>query len=173
MDEYIPIARQVLRAGAWPEGKMSGTVRLDYQGRQRRRRRLVTEDGRAFVLDLAEPMQLADGDALVLEHGALIRVAAERESLLHIHTHDQMTLLRIIWHLGNRHLPVEIVGGGLRTPADHVIARMVEKLGAHVQVIQAVFTPEAGAYALEGAAQNHAAHTHHEEGHQQEFHRDD
>lgn len=163
MDEYIPIARRVLRAETWPQGEVVGTVRLDYLGRQRRRRRLVTEDGRAFMLDLEEPLQLADGDVLVLEHGALIRVAAESESLLDIHTPDPTTLLRIVWHLGNRHLPVEIVGGGLRTLADHVIANMVEKLGARVEVVRAVFTPEAGAYAREESAQRGSAHAHHEE----------
>ena len=161
MDEYIPIARRVLRAGTWPQGKAAGTVRLDYQGRQRRRRRLVTEDGRAFMLDLAESMRLADGDALVLEHGALIRVAAEIESLLDIHAPDQTTLLRIIWHLGNRHLPVEIVDGGLRTTADHVVAAMVEKLGARADMVHAVFTPETGAYVPAGSAQRGAAHDHH------------
>jgi urease accessory protein len=176
MGETLPIARQVLRAGTWQEGTAAGTVRLDHHGRQRRRRRLVTEDGQAFLLDLAETMQLADGDALVLEHGTLIRVAAETESLLEIHTHDETTLLRIIWHLGNRHLPVEIVGARLRTIADHVIAQLVERLGGHVARVDAVFMPEAGAYASEGSARSRAAHDHHAVSHQeqqQKWHRHD
>lgn len=164
MGEILPIARQVLRAGTWQESEMIGLVRLDYDGRRRRRRRLVTECGRPFLLDLANTMQLADGDALVLEDGALIRVVAETEALFDIHTHEGTSLLRIVWHLGNRHLPVEIVGEHLRIRTDHVIAKMIEQLGGHVESVRAVFTPEAGAYADEARAHSHSAHDHHDGG---------
>jgi len=166
MDEHLPVARRVLRAGTWREGEAVGTVRLDHQGRQQRRRRLVTEDGRAFLLDLAGNMQLADGDALLLEDGALVRVAAQMESLLNIHTQDATSLLRIVWHLGNRHLPVEISAQHLRTTTDHVIAQLVQRLGGHVEAVRAVFTPEAGAYAMAGHAQTHAADDHRADEHQ-------
>ena len=165
MDEHLPVARQVVRAGAWREGEAVGTVRLDHQGRQQRRRRLVTEDGRAFLLDLAANMHLADGDALLLEDGALVRVAAQMESLLDIHAQDATSLMRIVWHLGNRHLPVEISGEHLRTATDHVVAQMVERLGGRVEAVRAVFTPEAGAYATGGHAHNHAADGHRQDGH--------
>ncbi len=161
MDKTLPVARGVRRAATWPAGTQAGVVRLDHDRRHRRRLRLVTESGWPFLLDLAETTLLAHDDALVLDDGRLIRVVAEPEALLDIHTHDTPSLLRIAWHLGNRHLPVEVAGKHLRVRADHVIEAMVQGLGGHVEVISAVFSPEAGAYAGEGHGHDHAEHDRH------------
>ena len=73
--------------------------------------------------------------------------------MLDIHAHDAAGLVRIDWHLGNRHLPVQLLGDHIRIRADHVIAEMVRGLGGHVREMLAPFDPEAGAYA--GAPHHH------------------
>ena len=102
---------------------------------------------------------MRDGDGLSLMEGGTIRVAARPEPLLEIHAHDAAGLVRIAWHLGNRHLPVQLLGSRIRIRDDHVIAAMVTGLGGHVHRIEAPFDPEAGAYAL-GASAHHHDHDH-------------
>jgi urease accessory protein len=87
-----------------------------------------------------------------------VLVCARPETLLEIHAHDDAQLVRIAWHLGNRHLPVQLDGDRIRIRADHVIAEMVKGLGGHVETIEAPFDPEAGAYAGGG----HGHHHHHD-----------
>ena len=140
----------MLRAGMWPEGAREiDAVRLDFDHRHRRRILLKTEAGRDLLLDLAETARLADGDALVLAGGGLVRVIAADEDLLEIHAAPAI-LLRIAWHLGNRHLAVQFAGPALRIRADHVIAAMILGLGGQIHELRAPFDPESGAYA--GAA---------------------
>jgi urease accessory protein len=88
-----------------------------------------------------------------LEDGRLIKVVAAPEPLLEIRCADSLHLARVAWHLGNRHLPTQLLGTGLRIRRDHVIADMVLQLGAEVVEIDAPFDPEGGAYAA--AADNH------------------
>ena len=96
----------------------------------------------------------------MLADGGVIRVVARPEALLEIHAHDPAELVRIAWHLGNRHLPVQLLGTHIRIRADHVIAEMVRQLGGHISEIAAPFDPEAGAYA--------GGHGHHHEHHHDE-----
>jgi urease accessory protein len=106
---------------------------------------------------------LRGGDALVLEDGRLIEVVAAPEPLAEIRCTDPQHLVRVAWHLGNRHLPTQIMAKGLRIRRDHVIEAMVKGLGARVIEIEAPFDPEGGAYAAAGhdhAAHDHAAHNH-------------
>ena len=100
-------------------------------------------------------MRLRDGDGLKLDNGGIIRVRAQPEPLMEIHAHDDSDLIRIAWHLGNRHLPVQLLGDRIRIRADHVIGEMVEGLGGHVETIDAPFDPEAGAYATTGGHHHH------------------
>jgi urease accessory protein len=106
---------------------------------------------------------LRGGDALVLEDGRLIEVVAAAEPLLEIRGSDPHHLIRVAWHLGNRHLPTQIMPKALRIRRDHVIEAMVKGLGARVIEIEAPFDPEGGAYA--GGAHGHAhedeVHHHH------------
>ena len=148
-------------------------VLIDFDRRHRRRIVLTTESGRDVLLDFAQAVRLRDGDGLALEGGEIIRVRARPEPLLEIHAHDMGELIRIAWHLGNRHLPVQLLGDRIRIRADHVIAEMVEGLGGHVEFIGAVFDPESGAYAVgdpdsgaHGAAKggNSGHHHHHHDG---------
>ena len=139
-------ATQVKPQHRWTE-RPTDTVVLDFDGRHRRRMAMTGTRGLAFVLDLENAVALRGGDALVLEDGRLIEVIAAPEPLLEIRGSDPGHLIRLAWHLGNRHLPTEIMAKGLRIRRDHVIEAMVKGLGARVIEIEAPFEPEGGAYA--------------------------
>lgn len=143
----------ILPAGTWEAVRAVDRVLIDYDHRHRRRIVLRTEGGQDVLLDLPEAVRLRDGDGLLLEAGGVVRVVARPEALAEIHAHDADDLVRIAWHLGNRHLPVQLLAGHLRIRADHVIEAMVEGLGGHVERIEAPFDPEGGAYA--GGHQHH------------------
>ena len=115
--------------------------------------------GLEFLLDLENAVALRGGDALVLEDGRLIEVVAAAEPLLEIRGADPLHLVRVAWHLGNRHLPTQIMPKGLRIRRDHVIEAMVKGLGARIIEIEAPFDPEGGAYAGHAHAPE-AAHAH-------------
>jgi len=137
---------QVLPASAFTAAPRD-TVLVDFDRRHRRRIVLRTEAGQDLLIDLPQAVRLRDGDGLVLDDGGIVLVQARPEPLLDIHAHDAAALVRIAWHLGNRHLPVQLLGAHLRIRRDHVIADMVRTLGGHVAEIEAPFDPEAGAYA--------------------------
>jgi urease accessory protein len=150
-------ATQVIEAGQWPEDAAVAIVTLDYDDRFRRRIRLVDDAGEAFLLDLAEATRLADGDGLRLEDGGLVRVCAAEEDVVDLRCHGLREAARIAWHIGNRHIPIQVLDDGvLRIRADHVIVEMAERLGAHAEAKCAPFAPEPGAYA-EG---HHGGHGH-------------
>ncbi len=136
--------------GQWPEGTALDVVTLAYLDRHRRRIRLVTDSGQTFLLDLPRASHLAEGDGLELDCGGYIRVRAAAESVLEITAQDYPSLLRIAWHLGNRHLPLQVAGERLRIRADHVIAEMVAGLGGRLTALEAPFDPEIGAYTIAG-----------------------
>ena len=140
--------------GQWPEDRMVDAVTLAYVDRHRRRIRLVADSGVAFLLDLPRAQHFADGDGLELDTKGYVRVCAALEPVLEIDAVDRAGLLRIAWHLGNRHLAVQVVGDRLRIREDHVIAEMVLGLGGRITRIEAAFDPEFGAYA--GAPYHHA-----------------
>jgi len=136
----------VHRRGDWPEATAIDTVTLAYLDRHRRRIRLVTDSGQAFLLDLPRAYHLVEGDGLELEGGGNLHVHAAAEPLFEVVTANHADLLQIAWHLGNRHLPVQIAGGRLRVRADHVIGEMVIGLGGEIVALEAPFDPETGAY---------------------------
>jgi len=137
----------VRHKGGWPQERAVDTVTLAFLDRHRRRIRLVGDSGEAFLLDLPRAAHLADGDGLELNDGGFIAVRAAPERVLEIAGADAAQLLRIAWHLGNRHLPVQVAGDRLRVRDDHVIAEMVTGLGGRVSRLDAPFDPEIGAYA--------------------------
>ena len=157
-------AESVLPAGSWDAARAVDRVLIDFDRRHRRRILLVTEGGAEVLLDLPQAARLRHGDGLVLDDGGVVQVCAKPERLLEIHAHEDGGLVRIAWHLGNRHLPVQLLGDRIRIRADHVIEEMVEGLGGHVETIEAPFDPEAGAYS--------GGHMHHhgddDDGHQHE-----
>jgi urease accessory protein len=133
--------------GQWPEDRALDTVTLAYLDRHRRRIRLVANSGETLLLDLPRAHHLADGDGLELDTGGFVRVQAALEPVLEIEAADGAALLRIAWHLGNRHLPLQVADERLRIRADHVIAEMVAGLGGRLTARDAPFDPEIGAYA--------------------------
>lgn len=145
MDAPLLQATSILPAGSWT-ATPADTVLIDFDRRHRRRIQLTTEAGHGLLLDLPQAVRLRDGDGLQLDDGRIVRVKARPEPLLDIHAHDAAGLVRIAWHLGNRHLPVQMLGTHLRIRADHVIADMVRTLGGHVHELEAPFDPEPGAY---------------------------
>jgi urease accessory protein len=143
----------------WTEAP-ADTVVLDFDDRHRRRMAMTGTRGLEFLLDLEIAVALRGGDALVLDDNRLIEVVAAPEPLIEIRGQDPSHLVRLAWHLGNRHLPTQVMAKGLRIRRDHVIEAMVKGLGARVIEIEAPFDPEGGAYA---SADAHAtdAHAHH------------
>ena len=133
--------------GQWPQTAAVDVVTLAYLDRHRRRIRLVADSGAAFLLALPRAQHLADGDGLELDSGGYLRVCAAPEPILEITAVDRARLLRIAWHLGNRHMPLQVLGDRLRIREDHVIAEMVSGLGGQIIRREAPFDPEIGAYA--------------------------
>jgi urease accessory protein len=168
----------------WKEAA-ADTVVLGFDDRHRRRMSMTGTRGLTFLLDLENAVALRGGDALVLEDGRLIEVVAAPEPLAEIRCSDPQHLVRVAWHLGNRHLPTQIMLKGLRIRRDHVIEAMVKGLGARIIEIEAPFDPEGGAYAGGGHAHapehdahdhtghSHAAHDHHDRAHDHHDHRHD
>ena len=124
-------AEAVLPAGTWDVAAEFDRVLIDFDLRHRRRILLRTQQGREVLLDLPHAVRLRDGDGLAV-NGRVVRVCAKPEPLLEIHAHEEGDLVRIAWHLGNRHLPVQLLGDRIRIRANHVIREMVEGLGGHV-----------------------------------------
>src|SRR5579863_484575 len=169
-------ADKVIPAGQW-SGAPADTVVLDFDERYRRRFVMTGVGGLEFLLDLTEAAMLRGGDGLRLEDGRIVEVVAAPEPLAEIRAADALALTRVAWHLGNRHLPAELMPKALRIRRDPVIEAMVEGLGARVVPLEAPFNPEGGAYvkAEAGAAiahgHGHDRH-HHDHGHSHDHDRD-
>lgn len=140
-------ATHVLTQDEYRDQKVAGHLRLDHHHRHRRRLTLKTEEGETILLDLNAAAHLRGGDKLQLNDGAIIEVEALDEPLLQITATDMSALIRIAWHLGNRHLPTQLLGSALRIREDHVLEDMVCRLGGTVIHVVAPFDPEGGAYA--------------------------
>src|SRR5262245_8290817 len=156
-------------AGHWPKEKAVGTLTLDFDARHRRRIRLTTDQGEDILLDLPKAVAMADGDGLQLDDGTWIGITGASESLVEVRHNDRHQLMRLAWHLGNRHLPTEIREGALRIRPDHVIEEMLRGFGAALDKVQEAFQPEGGAY---GASHSHDHH-HHDDHHHHHDHGDD
>lgn len=156
---------EILPAGTWA-GPAADHVTLDQDGRHRRRIVLNGDHGLQCLLDLPEAVQLRDGDGLALEDGRIIEVLAAPEALLEVTGKGPEHLLQLAWHLGNRHLAAQISGDKLLIRHDHVIAHMLEHLGATVRRVILPFDPEGGAYGGAHQAHDHGDHGHdHDHGH--------
>lgn len=155
-------SHKVLRAGDWT--KASDRVRLDYEERFLRRRRLTSETGESFLADLPETVSLDDGDAFLLSDGRVIEVSAAAETLLEITGPD---LARLAWHIGNRHTPCQIEADRLLIRRDPVLADMLLGLGAALREVAEPFMAEGGAYG-HGRTMGHDhgdQHHHHSQAH--------
>jgi urease accessory protein len=140
-------ASAVRQAGQWNDAVAIDRVVLDASERQRRRIVLTGERGTVLLLDLPHALMLRDGDGLVLDDGSVVRVVGKPEPLCEIAFATETERMRIAWHIGNRHVEVQIVGDKLRIRRDHVLEAMLRGLGARLTPIEAPFDPEPGAYA--------------------------
>jgi len=150
-------------AGHWPKENAAGTLTLDFDARHRRRIRLTADEGEDILLDLPKAIAMADGDGLQLEDGRWLMVQAAMEHIVEIRHKDPNQLVRLAWHLGNRHLPTEIRDHALRIRPDHVIEQMLSGFGADLMNVQAAFQPEGGAYGDHGHQHSHNGGGHHHE----------
>ena len=124
-------------------GDAADTVTLDYEARFLRRKRLVSDRGEPFLVELAETQSLSQGEGFRLDDGRIIAVMAAAEPLLSVRHGN---LARIAWHVGNRHTPCQIADDHILIREDKVLQAMLEGLGASVTQVTAPFTPEGGAY---------------------------
>ncbi|AWV17071.1 urease accessory protein UreE [Methylobacterium sp. XJLW] len=157
-------ATRILRRDALSGGEIVDRVVLDHGDRHRRRVAMRGAGGLGFLLDLPEPAVLEDGDALVLQDGRLVWVEAAPERLLEIRAPDDHALKRLIWHIGNRHIPAEIGADAVWIADDHVLAEMVRGLGGTAEPVERPFRPEGGAYSGGHAHEHdhsHGGHHHH------------
>ncbi|MCJ2143055.1 urease accessory protein UreE [Methylobacterium sp. E-066] len=157
-------ATRILRREHLSGGEIVDRVVLDSGERHRRRVAMRGAGGLGFLLDLPEAAVLDDGDALVLEDGRLVWVEAAPERLLEIRAASDHALKRLIWHIGNRHIPAEIGAEAVWIADDHVLADMVRGLGGTAEPVERPFRPEGGAYSgghAHGHDHPHGGHHHH------------
>lgn len=156
----IEIRTKLQGAGTAHGIELAGTLALPFELRERSRLRTKLESGEAVALLLPRGEILRGGDVLVSEDGRAVEVVAAPEQVVHIECNDAAALTRAAYHLGNRHVPVQVGNGFLRIGADHVLEDMLRGLGARLTAMRAPFEPEAGAY---GGGHSHGAHTHGED----------
>ena len=147
-------------AGHWPKEKAAGSLTLDFDARHRRRIRLTADEGEDVLLDFPKAVAMADGDGLLLDDGRWLKVQAAAELIVEVRHKDPNQVVRLAWHLGNRHLSTEIRDQVLCIRPDHVIEDMLRRFGADVVNARSPFQPEGGAYGGHGYQ-----HSHHEHGH--------
>ncbi len=149
--------------------KRAATVELDWDVRQKSRFDAEDSQGRRFAVFLARGSVLRGGDVLVAEDGSLIAVRAAAQPVLLVTTCAQhgspFDLLRAAYHLGNRHVPLELQPDHLKLEPDHVLADMLRQMHLEVEETHAAFEPEAGAYASGGHGHAHGGDHDHDHGH--------
>ena len=161
----MPRATSVQPAVQRKAGNVIDTLILPYAQRQVKQGFLFGVKGTCVELDFAEPVRLRTDDALVLDDGGFIEIVAEPEPLIEARAADLPALARLAWHLGDRHVPVQILERRLRLKADPAIETLLQSLGAKIAEIDAPFEPEGGAYAAPADEHHHHDHHHHDHGH--------
>jgi urease accessory protein len=160
----MPRAIRVLAASERRDAAIVDTLILPYAQRQAHKGFLFGIKGACVELDLPEAVRLHTDDALVLEEGGLVEVVAEPEALIEARAADLPGLARLAWHLGDRHVPVQVLERRLRLKRDPAIEALLTRLGAKLVEIEAPFEPEGGAYAApsgeHGPHYDHRQHSH-------------
>jgi urease accessory protein len=140
-------------------GEPLATLTLPLEKRIRSRLRVTLDDGTEAGVFLKRGQVLRDGDLLGSAEGLIVQVRAAAESVSEVRCNDPLLLARACYHLGNRHMPLQIAEGLLRYQHDHVLDDMLRGLGLQPTLVEAPFEPEPGAYG--GSAQGHGhAHAH-------------
>src|ERR1700720_2460637 len=146
------------------EGRIIDTVILTPEQRRVPRGAVMGVKGTRCTFDLAQPVALRAGDLLVLDDGNLIEVVAEPEPLIEARAKDLTALARLAWHLGDRHVPVQLFPNRLRVRRDAAVEALLARLGAKTVAIEAPFDPEGGAY-VAATHGHHHRHDHHDHDH--------
>jgi len=133
------------------------SLTLPFDQRQKSRFRATLDDGQEVGVILPRGNVLREGDCLRTEQGDIVQVRAAQETVSTVHVDDPLMLARAAYHLGNRHVPLQITDRWLRFQHDHVLDDMVRQMGLEVICEQATFEPEAGAY---GGGHGHHHHSH-------------
>lgn len=164
----MPRAIRVIEPAHRHDRPVADTVILDYGQRSGETVAVTSVKGLAIVIDLASPGRLRGEDVLELDDGNRVEVVAAPEPLIEARAQDVPALARLAWHLGDRHVPVEVLPNRIRTRQNEALEALLGSLGAKVTRIEAPFEPEGGAYAS-GHAHAHAHHGH-EHGHEHAHH---
>lgn len=141
------------------------SLSLSIDQRIRSRLKVTLDDGRDAGMFLPRGLILRGGDCLRSECGLIVQVNASPETVSTVRCDDTLLLTRVSYHLGNRHVPLQIAPGFVRYQHDHVLDAMVEGLGVQVICEQQPFEPEAGAYSSEGGGHSHSHDHDHDPSH--------
>ena len=152
MPKTLKVANRFARADSI-ESIGVHVITLDYEARFLRRKRLLSDTGEPFLVDLAETVSLEHGDVFICDDGTEIAICAAAEPVIEIR-HENLPM--IAWHIGNRHTPCEVMADYLVVRQDHVLLDLLSKLGARTIQKNAPFRPLGGAY---GHGRTHA-HSH-------------
>ena len=138
--------------------QVRGQLTLPFELRQKSRLRAALATGEEVAIVLPRGEVLRGGDWVVASDGRVIEIVAQREKVIHVLCATPHALTRAAYHLGNRHVPVQLGPGWLRIAADHVLEEMLKGLGATLTALEAPFEPEAGAYAPHHRHDNESGH---------------
>lgn len=127
------------------KNKISDSISLSYEDRFLRRKKLVSDNGFEFLVNLPATKSLSENQAFKLENGNFILIKSKKESLLEISGNN---LMQLIWHIGNRHIPCQIKQNKIFIQNDKIIEDMIKKLGGKVKAVKQTFSPEGGAYGI-------------------------
>lgn len=157
------VLTQRLSLGDRPEGcpeSAEFTLLLTAEERVRSRHYFESVEGAPCSLQLPRGTVLQDGDMLLATSGERVRVVAKPEPVVTVTAHRPLALLRAAYHLGNRHVPLEVTETYLRFSPDSVLQDMVEKMGLQVRLEEQPFQPEMGAYEGSGDKGQELGHSH-------------
>lgn len=155
----MPCAIRVLAANHRHDRPIADTVILDYAQRSAQKITVAGIKGARIDIDLHAPSLLRTDDLLELEDGAVVEVVAAPEPLIEARTTDVSALARLAWHLGYRHVPVQVLPNRIRAQRDAAIEALLKSLGVKLAHIEAPFEPEGGADE-QAPAQGRAHHDH-------------
>ena len=158
MDQFTELCRT--EPPAADTAPVDGCVLLNYAQREKARQHAVLETGEQIAINIKRGQIMRGGDLLKSRQGRCVSVQAAPESVSTVYCEDGLQLTRIAYHLGNRHVWLQVGGGWLRYLHDHVLDDMVRGLGGEVVVEDAPFEPEAGAYGGQGGHGGHGHHHH-------------
>ena len=161
----MPRATRVLAPAERHDRPVADTVILDYAQRSAQKITVTGVKGGVIEIDLHAPARLRTDDLLLLEDGGLVEVVAASEPLIEARAGDVAGLSRLAWHLGDRHVPVQVLPNRIRARRDDAIEALLASLGAKVMLIEAPFEPEGGAYAASPSHDHHHDHAHDHHGH--------